>query len=151
VRGLLIGLAVAAAVWLLAIGVLYLFGRRIAAKELATLLPNLIGLFRGLAKDSRVPRRTKAWLVIGVVWFASPIDLVPEFIPVLGPLDDAVVAALILRHVLRVAGPGVVSEHWRGSPAALRWLLGSSSTGGAAADTDPGLLAIPPPEPVESN
>jgi len=123
-RGLLTGLAVAAAVWALAVGLLFLFGRRLAARELVTLLPHLIGLFRGLAKDPRVPRRTKAWLAIGLAWFISPIDLVPEFIPVLGPLDDAVVAALILRHVLGVAGPDVVAEHWRGSPASLRWLLG---------------------------
>jgi uncharacterized membrane protein YkvA (DUF1232 family) len=124
VRGVLIGLAVAAAVWLLAVGLLYLFGRRVAAKELATLLPHLIGLFRGLVRDPRVPRRTKAWLFVGVAWLVSPIDLIPEFIPLLGPLDDAVVAALILRHVLRVASSDVVADHWRGSPKALRWLLG---------------------------
>ena len=124
-RGLLIGLAVAAAIWLLAVGLLWMFGRRLAAKELATLLPHLVGLFRGLFRDPRVPRRTKVWLAVGLAWFVSPIDLVPEFVPVLGPLDDAVVAALVLRHVLRVAGPEVVGDHWRGSPSTLRWLLGS--------------------------
>ena len=73
----------------------------LSAKEIALLIPNLLILFRGLARDPRVPRRSKWLLVIGAVWIASPIDLIPEFIPVLGPLDDAVVAALILRHLLR--------------------------------------------------
>ena len=122
-RGLLIGLAVAAAVWLVAVALLWVFGRRVAAKELATLLPHLVGLFRGLVRDPRVPRRTKAWLWVGVAWFVSPIDLVPEFIPVLGPLDDAVVAALVLRHVVRKAGREVVAEHWTGDERTLGVLL----------------------------
>jgi uncharacterized membrane protein YkvA (DUF1232 family) len=66
-------------------------------------------------------------LVVGALWFASPIDLIPEFIPVLGPLDDAVVAALILRHILRKAGPEVVAEHWRGDPRTLQRLVRVSS------------------------
>jgi uncharacterized membrane protein YkvA (DUF1232 family) len=122
-RGLLIGLAVSVAVWLVVIGALFLFGRMLAAKELATLLPHLVGLFRGLIRDPRVPRRSKLWLVAGAAWLASPIDLVPEFIPVLGPLDDAVVAVLVLRHVIRRAGPGVVADHWSGEPATLQRLL----------------------------
>jgi uncharacterized membrane protein YkvA (DUF1232 family) len=122
-RGLLIGLAIAAGVWLAIIGLLFLFGRRLAAKELVTLLPHLIRLFRALVRDSRVPRGSKVWLVVGAAWLASPIDLVPEFVPVLGPLDDAVVAVLVLRHVIRRAGPEVVAEHWKGDPATLRRLL----------------------------
>jgi uncharacterized membrane protein YkvA (DUF1232 family) len=102
---------------------LFVVGRRTAAKELALLLPNLIILFKGLVRDPRVPRGSKALLVLGVVWFASPIDLIPEFIPILGPLDDAVIAALILRHVLRAAGREVVSQHWRGDPATLQRVL----------------------------
>jgi uncharacterized membrane protein YkvA (DUF1232 family) len=98
-------------------------GKRTAAKEVATLLPNLLRLFKGLIKDPRVPRGSKALLLVGAAWVASPIDLIPEFIPVLGPLDDAVVAAVILRHVLRTAGPDVVAEHWRGDAATLERLL----------------------------
>jgi uncharacterized membrane protein YkvA (DUF1232 family) len=120
---LLLALAITAAVYVVAIAVLFVIGRRTAAKEIALLLPNLLVLFKGLAGDARVPRRSKALLVFGAVWFASPIDLVPEFIPFLGPLDDAVVAALILRHVLRKAGPEVVADHWRGDPATLHRLL----------------------------
>ena len=59
----------------------------------------------------------------GAAWIASPIDLIPEFIPILGPLDDAVVAALILRHIVRRAGPAVVAEHWQGDAETLQTLL----------------------------
>jgi uncharacterized membrane protein YkvA (DUF1232 family) len=83
----------------------------------------LILLFKDLARDPRVPRGSKALLVFGALWFASPIDLIPEFIPVLGPLDDAVVAALILRHLMRSAGADVAAEQWRGEPETLDRLL----------------------------
>src|SRR5439155_8408514 len=83
----------------------------------------LLALFRGLVRDPRVPRGSRLLLLFGAAWVASPIDLIPEFIPLLGPLDDAVVAALILRHVLRSAGEDVVAEHWRGDPATLARLL----------------------------
>ena len=62
-------------------------------------------------------------LGFAIAWFVSPIDLVPEFIPVFGPLDDAVVAALVLRHVLRKAGRDVIAEHWSGDEATLGVLL----------------------------
>jgi uncharacterized membrane protein YkvA (DUF1232 family) len=123
VRMLLVGLGIAGGVWLLLILALLVAGRRTAARELATLLPNLIRLFHDLVRDPRVPRGSKVLLVFGGLWLASPIDLIPEFIPVLGPLVDAVVAALILRHVLRKAGPEVVAEHWRGDPATLQKVL----------------------------
>ena len=122
-RPLLIALGVVAAVWAAAIAILLLAGRRTAAKELATLLPNLILLFRGLIHDPRVPRASKIWLGFAIAWLVSPIDLVPEFIPVLGPLDDAVVAALVLRHVLRRTTRDVVVEHWRGDPGTLDTIL----------------------------
>ena len=128
-HALLIGLAIAVVLYIVAVALLFLIGRRVAAKEIALLLPNLLILFKGLARDARVPRGSKALLVFGAVWFASPIDLIPEFIPILGPLDDAVVAALILRHVLRKAGRDVVAEHWRGDPATLNTLLRLSGGG----------------------
>ena len=82
--------------------------------------PNLILLFRGLWRDPRVPRGSKLLLGFGLVWLASPIDLIPEFVPVVGPLDDAIVAALILRSVARRVGKSVLAEHWRGDPRRLR-------------------------------
>ncbi len=122
-RILILCLAIAVAIWAIALGALYLAGRKTAAKELATLLPNLIQLFRGLIRDPRVPRRSKALLWFAALWLISPIDLVPEFLPVIGPLDDAVIAALVLRHVLKKAGRGPIEEHWRGEPATLEKIL----------------------------
>lgn len=122
-RGVLIGLGIALGLWLLLIGLLVAAGRRSAARELATLIPNLVALFRGLARDPRVSRGSKLLLLLAVLWFVSPIDLVPEFVPVAGPLDDAIVAALVLRWVLRRTDPDVLKEHWRGDPASLQRLL----------------------------
>jgi uncharacterized membrane protein YkvA (DUF1232 family) len=126
-RTLLITLAGVIGAWLLAILALVAFGRRSAARELAALIPNLVILFRGLMRDPRVPRSTKLWLGFAVVWLASPIDLIPEFIPVAGPLDDAIVAALVLRHVLKRTNRSVVAEHWRGDPATLDLILRTRS------------------------
>jgi uncharacterized membrane protein YkvA (DUF1232 family) len=123
VRTFLVALAGACGVYVLALAALAVAGRRTAAKEVAAFLPNLARLFKGLIGDSRVPWSSKALLVFGAAWIASPIDLIPEFIPVFGPLDDAVVAALILRRVLKTAGPDVVADHWRGDPATLQRLL----------------------------
>jgi uncharacterized membrane protein YkvA (DUF1232 family) len=120
--------AVAVALFLYAILVLALVlaGRTVQAKELAALVPNLVFLFRDLTKDPAVPRGPKMWLAMGTVWLVSPIDLLPEFLPVIGPLDDAVVAALVLRHLVRRAGKEVVRSHWRGDPATLELVLRAS-------------------------
>ena len=122
-RTLLIALGIAVGVWVLAILALLVIGRRTAARQLATLLPNLVRLFRALVRDSRVPRSSKVLLGFAIAWFVWPIDLVPEFIPVLGPLDDVVVAALVLRRVLRKAGPDAIAEHWSGDQATLGILM----------------------------
>jgi uncharacterized membrane protein YkvA (DUF1232 family) len=122
-RTWLVWIGVAAALWVLAILALYAVGRRYAARELATLLPNLVRMCRTLLRDPRVPRSSKLLVGFAVVWFVSPIDLVPEFIPVLGPLDDAVLAALVLRHLVKRAGPAVVAEAWPGEPATLERML----------------------------
>ena len=119
----LLALLIVAGIYAIAVLALILAGRGVAAKELARLLPNLVLLFKDLARDPRVPRGAKAWLVVGGIWLVSPIDLLPEFLPVLGPLDDAVVAALVLRHLVKRAGTDVVFEHWRGEPATLERVL----------------------------
>src|SRR2546427_809852 len=80
-------------------------------------------LLRGLIRDPRVGRFDKFLLVVAVAWVASPIDLIPEFIPVFGPLDDVVVVALIPRRLVRHAGPEVVSDHWRGDPDLMQKIL----------------------------
>jgi uncharacterized membrane protein YkvA (DUF1232 family) len=145
VHTVLVGIAITAVVYAAFLGVLIVIGRRTEAKQLALLLPNLILLFKDLASDPRVPRGSKVLLLVGVVWFASPIDLIPEFIPVLGPLDDVVVAALILRHLVRSAGADVVAEHWRGERGTLDRILrlGNQRSLDVPASTNPG--AVDPP------
>jgi uncharacterized membrane protein YkvA (DUF1232 family) len=125
IRGILIALAVGIAVWLLAILILVIVGRKQQARELAAAIPNLLVLFRGLLRDPRVPRGSKIWVLVAVIWIASPIDFVPEFIPVLGPADDLIVAALVLRHVLKRTDRSLLAEHWRGDPTILERIVGS--------------------------
>jgi uncharacterized membrane protein YkvA (DUF1232 family) len=103
-------------------------GRSGLAREVAMLLPHLLQLFRGLMSDARVPRRAKVALAIAAVWLASPIDLIPEFIPIAGPLDDAIVAALVLRYVLGSTDRSVIQEHWHGEPRMLARLLALTGT-----------------------
>src|SRR5687768_1624707 len=122
-RGFLIALAVVAAVWIVAVAALWIFGRKLAAAQLARAIPDVIGLCRGLMRDPRVPTGSKLLLGGALVWILSPVDLVPEFIPVLGPLDDVVVVGLVLRHLIKRAGIEVVQEHWRGDPRVLRTAL----------------------------
>lgn len=117
--GWLVAVVVAVTIYVVLVVALIVSGRRVAAKELALLVPNLVLLFKDLFRDPAVPRGPKVALAIGVVWLISPIDLLPEFLPVLGPLDDAVVAALVLRYLVKRAGVEVVRSHWRGDPATL--------------------------------
>lgn len=91
--------------------------------EFARLLPDALRLFRGLLQDPTVPRGAKLrlWLLVGYV--ALPIDIIPDFIPVLGYADDAIVAAIVLRSVIRRAGREKVREHWQGTAMGLEALL----------------------------
>ena len=93
------------------------------AREVASFLPDVIVLFRRLLRDPRVPRRSKLWLGLLVPYLASPIDLIPDFLPVVGQLDDAAFVILAARSVVRGAGRDVVAELWPGSPAGLAVLL----------------------------
>lgn len=127
-RTLLIAVGIAAGVWVVSIILLLVIGRRTAARQLVTLLPNLVGLFRALLGDPRVPRGSRVMVGFAIAWFVSPVDLVPEFVPMLGPLDDVVVAALVLRHVLRKAGRDVIAEHWSGDQGTLGILLRVAGT-----------------------
>ena len=116
-------LLVLIALWIVVVIVLVIVGRVLLARELALVLPNLVRLFGGLLRDPRVGLPTKIVVGIGSVWLASPIDLIPEFIPIIGLLDDAIVAALVLRFVLNSTDGAVVRENWRGDPATLERLL----------------------------
>ena len=83
-------------------------------KEYALVLPRLVKLVWRLARDPRVPARSKAVLVVLGGYLASPIDLIPDFIPGLGQLDDIVVIAFALDQMLNRVAPEIVREHWDG-------------------------------------
>jgi uncharacterized membrane protein YkvA (DUF1232 family) len=109
---------------LYAAGVLVLVvrGRKGDARALAGFIPDCIVLFKRLLQDPQVPRRRKGVLVAALAYLAMPIDLVPDFIPVAGQLDDAIVVAVALRAVLRGAGRTALEEHWPG-PATSRRVI----------------------------
>jgi uncharacterized membrane protein YkvA (DUF1232 family) len=88
--------------------------RRMAA-EAASTIPNMAKLLLRLLRDPRVPRRTKLVVGAAVAYIASPIDLIPDFIPVVGLADDLLVLTFAVHHMVEVAGEDVVLEHWDGS------------------------------------
>jgi uncharacterized membrane protein YkvA (DUF1232 family) len=116
-----LGLTIATVASLYAIGVLALVvaGRRKHAVALARFVPDCAVLFARLTRDPRVPRRHKALLVGVGAYLAMPVDLVPDFIPVAGQLDDAVLVGLALRAVLRRSGHDLLAEHWPGPAGSL--------------------------------
>jgi uncharacterized membrane protein YkvA (DUF1232 family) len=93
-------------------------------KDLAGFLPACVTLARRLRADPRVPWQAKAAVVLAGLWVLSPIDLLPEFLPVVGPLDDVVVVALALRYAARRVPPEVLLEAWPAEPRLLQRLLG---------------------------
>lgn len=94
------------------------------AKDLAAFLPSCVKMLRALRTDPRVPRRAKFALAFVALWVISPIDLIPEFLPVIGPLDDIVVIALGLRYAGRQVPRHVILEAWPGNPSLINRLLG---------------------------
>ncbi len=120
---LLIALGVALLVYAALIGWLVAVGRREDARALATLIPDCIVLAERLVRDPRVPRWRK-WLLVALVgYLALPFDLVPDFIPVAGQLDDVIVVALVLRSLVRSGGEPLVRELWPGPERTLRLIL----------------------------
>ena len=120
----LIALAVAVvAVYAAFVLVLLILGRRDDARAVARFVPDCVVLFRRLLADPRVRRRDKLLLAGLVPYLLLPFDLVPDFIPVAGQLDDAVLVALVLRRVVRGAGREVVEEHWPGPRTSLAFVL----------------------------
>jgi uncharacterized membrane protein YkvA (DUF1232 family) len=112
--------AVALAVYLVFVAALFVAGRRTAARALAGFIPDCLVLLRRLLGDDRVPRRRKLVLIALLGYLATPVDLVPDFVPVAGQLDDAIIAALALRYVLRAEGSELLRDHWPGPEASLR-------------------------------
>jgi uncharacterized membrane protein YkvA (DUF1232 family) len=114
----LAALALAALLLLYAIFVLTLLalGRPSDARALAGFVPDCIVLFRRLLSDDRLSRSRKLALAALIAYLALPVDLVPDFIPVLGVLDDAILVALALRFVVRGASPELIDRYWPGPP-----------------------------------
>jgi uncharacterized membrane protein YkvA (DUF1232 family) len=123
----LVGLGVAVALLVASWGLLLLLARRLPPgllRDLAAFIPDCVTTVRRLRRDPRVPRRAKVVLVIAGIWVASPIDLIPEFLPVIGPLDDIVVVALAVRYAGRQVPRDVLLAAWPGEPRLLERLLG---------------------------
>ena len=121
-----IGAALLAASWLS----LLLLARRLPPgllKDLAGFLPACAVTARRLRRDPRVPRAAKLAVAFAGLWVLSPIDLIPEFLPVIGPLDDVVVVALALRYAARRVPREALEEAWAGEPHVLARLLGDQT------------------------
>jgi uncharacterized membrane protein YkvA (DUF1232 family) len=121
VLALLTGLAL---LWLALVVSLYLVGRRQAEptrlRDALRLIPDVVRLLRRLTADPTLPRGVRIRLTLLLVYLALPIDLVPDFIPVVGYADDAVVVAIALRSVARKAGVEAIDRHWPGTPEGLQ-------------------------------
>ncbi len=129
VRTIVIVAASLVALWLAFVAfVLFARPAGTSLRDAMRLLPDTLRLVKRLAVDRTIPRRTR-WLVwVLLVYLASPLDLVPDFVPVIGYADDAIITSFVLRHVVRRVGPGKLHDHWPGSPeglAALIRLLGT--------------------------
>lgn len=110
--------------WVALVAVLYVAARRdsrrVSLRDVVRLVPDVVRLLRALAADRTLPRGVRVRLVLLLGYLAMPIDLVPDFVPVLGYADDVVVVALVLRSVVRHAGPDALTRHWPGTEEGLR-------------------------------
>jgi uncharacterized membrane protein YkvA (DUF1232 family) len=88
-------------------------------KEALRLLPDVLRLIKRLAADPQTPRGVRVRLALLLVYLALPIDLIPDFVPVLGYADDAIIVALVLRSATRRAGADSLAKHWPGTPEGL--------------------------------
>ena len=126
-RDWLFGLGIATGCLVLSWALLLLLARRLppgSLRDLAAFIPDCVTTVRRLRRDPRVPRRARVAVVVAGLWVASPIDLIPEFLPVIGPLDDIVVVALALRYAGRQVPREVLMDAWPGEPRLLERLLG---------------------------
>lgn len=126
---LLIGIAVALVfAWAaLVVAMIIVRPRGNLLREAVRILPDTLRLIRRLAADPELPRniRIKLWLVLA--YLASPLDLIPDFLPIIGYADDAIIITAVLRSVVRAAGPNAIRAHWPGTDdgyAALSRLTG---------------------------
>jgi uncharacterized membrane protein YkvA (DUF1232 family) len=92
-------------------------------RDIARLAPDTVRLIKRLATDPDVPRGTRIWLIALMIYLVLPIDLIPDFIPVIGYADDAIIVAVALRYAVRHAGLPAIEKNWPGTSAGLRSVL----------------------------
>ena len=131
------GVAVALSVYVVFVLALLILGRKTDARAWARFVPDCVILFTRLVRDERVPRRHKLLLGALVLYLSMPFDLIPDFIPVVGALDDVIIVAIVIRTVFRSAGPDLIREQWPGPLLSLDVMLR--------------LARIPSAEPAVSN
>ena len=120
---ILVGFASALALYALLVGLLLVSGRRTQARALAGFVPDCVVLLQRLRRSGDLRTRQR-WLIAAAIgYLAFPLDLIPDVLPIVGQLDDALVVAFVLRSVLRSVGPDVISAQWPGPEASLRVVL----------------------------
>ncbi|BBX99729.1 YkvA family protein [Mycobacterium seoulense] len=108
-----------AVIWLILAVAFWLMRPKATMQDLVRLLPDVLRLLKRLAADPELPRRIRIALLALIAFVVSPIDLIPDAIPVIGFADDVIIVGLALRWVSRTAGPGALAEHWPGTPDGL--------------------------------
>jgi uncharacterized membrane protein YkvA (DUF1232 family) len=124
VWGIVLGFVLAlVAIWVVLVVVLYVVARKeedpATLRDVLRLIPDVVRLIRRLAVDPELPRGVRWRLLVLLVYLLLPIDIIPDFIPVVGYADDAVVVALALRSVVHASGPEALDRHWPGTPQGL--------------------------------
>ena len=120
--------AIGVALWLVSCALMVLLAARLPdgmLKQVVEFLPACVTTARRLRRHPDVPVRAKVALLVAILWVLSPIDLLPEFLPVIGPLDDVVAVILLLRYAARAIPRDVLLEAWPAEPRLLERLLGS--------------------------
>ena len=102
---------------------------RATVREGIMLIPNVVKLLARIATDRRVTVRSKAFAAAVLVYVISPIDLIPDFVIGFGKLDDLILSAVAIQHLIESAGPEIVAEHWDGSEASLDMILTAAEMG----------------------
>lgn len=139
-RTLIIVGLVALTVWLVSAVLLVLLAGRLPKgllRDVAEFLPACVTAARALRKDPRVPRRARVALLVALLWVISPIDLLPEFLPVIGPLDDVVAVVLLLRYAGRSVPRSLLLEVWPADPRLLVRMLDGRDNGSGVRESSP--------------
>jgi uncharacterized membrane protein YkvA (DUF1232 family) len=127
---LLVAAAVVLGLWVISCLLMVLFARHLPddlLRQVSEFLPSCVTTARRLRKHPDVPRSAKVAMLVALVWVISPIDLLPEFLPVIGPLDDVVAVVLLLRFAARQIPREVLLDAWPSDPRLLERLLGSKA------------------------